>query len=96
MPGGAFVSGGRLVSQISTYRPVAWLLTGNLWSPEVAAEGETRVKSLSALFDVEGRRLKFEVEAHDEKEKIGGGAHERVVVNVERFDERVKKKIAAG
>jgi fluoroacetyl-CoA thioesterase len=45
------------------------------------------------LVAVEGRRLKFEVEARDEKETIGGGFHERVVVNVERFDERVQKKL---
>jgi fluoroacetyl-CoA thioesterase len=48
------------------------------------------------LVGVEGRRLKFEVEARDEKETIGGGTHERVVVNVARFDERVKRKIGAG
>ena len=54
-----------------------------------------RVVATARLVGVEGRRLKFEVEAHDEKEKIGGGTHERVVVNVERFDERVKKKIAS-
>jgi fluoroacetyl-CoA thioesterase len=48
------------------------------------------------LVGVEGRRLKFEVEARDEKETIGGGTHERVVANVARFDERVKKKIGAG
>jgi fluoroacetyl-CoA thioesterase len=45
------------------------------------------------LVAVEGRRLKFEVEARDEKETIGGGTHERVVVNVARFDERVQKKL---
>ena len=54
-----------------------------------------RVVATARLVGVDGRRLKFEVEAHDEKEKIGGGTHERVVVNVERFDERVKKKIAS-
>ena len=55
-----------------------------------------KAAATARLVGVEGRRLKFEVEAHDEKEKIGGGTHERVVVNVERFDERVKKKIGAG
>ena len=33
--------------------------------------------------------------ARDEKETIGDGTHERVVVNVARFDERVQKKLAA-
>ena len=52
--------------------------------------------AIARLVGVEGRRLKFEVEARDEKEPIGGGTHERVVVNVARFDERVRKKIGAG
>ncbi len=55
-----------------------------------------RVVAIARLVGVEGRRLKFEVEARDEKEPIGGGTHERVVVNVARFDERVRKKIASG
>ncbi len=54
-----------------------------------------RVVATAKLLAVEGRRLKFEVEAHDEKESIGDGSHERVVVNVARFDERVQRKLAA-
>jgi predicted thioesterase len=53
-----------------------------------------RIFATARLVAVEGRRLKFEVEARDEKETIGGGTHERVVVNVARFDERVQKKLA--
>jgi len=34
------------------------------------------------------------VEAHDERELIGDGTHERVVVNVEKFSQRVAKKSA--
>jgi predicted thioesterase len=55
-----------------------------------------RAIAIARLIGVEGRRLKFEVEARDEQEMIGGGTHERVVVNVARFDERVKRKIGAG
>ena len=54
-----------------------------------------RIVATARLTGVEGRRLRFEVEARDEKETIGGGTHERVVVNVERFDERVQKKLGA-
>jgi len=54
-----------------------------------------RVVATARLVGVEGRRLKFDVAARDEKEPIGGGTHERVVVNVARFDERVRKKIGA-
>jgi predicted thioesterase len=42
---------------------------------------------------VEGRKIRFAVEARDEKEVIGAGTHERVVVNVARFDERVQRKL---
>ncbi len=53
-----------------------------------------RVTAVARLTAVEGRRLKFAVEAHDEKETIGDGTHERVVVNVARFDERVQRKLS--
>ena len=52
-----------------------------------------RIVATARLTGVEGRRLRFEVEARDEKETIGGGTHERVVVNVARFDERGQKKL---
>ena len=42
---------------------------------------------------VEGRTVFFRVEAHDERELIGDGAHERVVVNVAKFDQRVQRKL---
>ena len=42
---------------------------------------------------VEGRTIEFRVEAFDEKERVGDGTHTRVVVNVERFDQRVQRKL---
>ena len=53
-----------------------------------------RVTATAELVAVDGRTLAFRVEAHDEKEPIGDGTHERVVVNVERFAARVQRKIA--
>lgn len=53
-----------------------------------------RVHATAELIAVEGRTLSFRVEARDEKEAIGGGSHQRVVVNVARFDARVQKKLA--
>ncbi len=53
-----------------------------------------RVNVTARLTAVEGRTLHFWVEARDERELIGDGAHHRVVVNVERFDKRVQAKIA--
>jgi len=41
---------------------------------------------------VEGRLVTFSVEARDEVDLIGDGKHDRVVVNVAKFDERVRRK----
>lgn len=46
--------------------------------------GET-VRTSAKLTGVEGRRLSFTVEAHNEREKIGEGSHQRVVVKRERL-----------
>jgi predicted thioesterase len=53
-----------------------------------------RVRATARLTAVDGRTLKFSVEAHDEKDLIGDGTHQRVVVNVARFDQRAQAKIA--
>jgi predicted thioesterase len=52
-----------------------------------------RVTATATLVAVEGRTLTFEVAASDEREPIGGGTHQRVVVNVARFDARVQRKL---
>jgi len=53
-----------------------------------------RVRATAELVAVEARTLTFRVEVRDDKEPIGDGSHQRVVVNVARFDARVQKKIA--
>ena len=53
-----------------------------------------KIKATATVTKVEGRNIFFDVTAEDEKETIGGGTHERVVVNVERFDKRVQRKIS--
>jgi predicted thioesterase len=52
------------------------------------------VTARAEVVGLEGRRIRFRVEARDEREPIGEGQHERVVVNVARFDERVQAKTA--
>jgi len=51
-----------------------------------------RVKATAEVIRVEGRTVYFKVRAEDERELIGEGTHERVVVNLERFDKRVQDK----
>jgi fluoroacetyl-CoA thioesterase len=55
-----------------------------------------RVTATADVTKVDGRTISFRVEAHDEREPIGGGTHQRVVVSVERFDERVQRKLRGG
>jgi fluoroacetyl-CoA thioesterase len=55
-----------------------------------------RVTATAEVTKVDGRTISFRVEAHDEREPIGGGTHQRVVVSVERFDERVQRKLRGG
>ena len=55
-----------------------------------------RVRATARLVSVEGRTLEFQVEARDEKDLIGDGSHQRLVVNVARFDQRVQAKLVRG
>ena len=51
------------------------------------------VTATAEVTAIEGRTITFRVEARDEREVIGDGTHQRVVVNVARFDERVQRKV---
>src|SRR5919112_2995037 len=44
------------------------------------------------LTRVDGRRLTFRIWADDERDRIGEGTHERIIVNVARFDLRAQEK----
>jgi predicted thioesterase len=52
-----------------------------------------RVTATAEVVRVEGRTVDFRVEARDERELIGDGTHQRVVVNVSKFDQRVQRKL---
>ena len=52
-----------------------------------------KIFASATVESVSGRTVTFRVEARDEKELIGDGLHERVVVNVAKFDQRVQKKL---
>jgi len=55
-----------------------------------------KVRATARVARVDGRAVSFEVSAHDEKDLIGDGLHERVVVNVAKFDQRVQRKLKGG
>jgi predicted thioesterase len=52
-----------------------------------------KIIAVARITRIEGRTVYLHVEAHDERELIGDGTHERVVVNVEKFSQRVKRKL---
>ena len=52
-----------------------------------------RVTAFATVEKIEGRTVFFRLEARDERDLIGDGSHERVVVNVEKFDARVQAKL---
>jgi len=52
-----------------------------------------QVTATAEVAGVDGRTITFRVEARDPLEVIGGGTHQRVVVSVARFDERVQRKL---
>jgi len=51
-----------------------------------------RVTVRVKLSETNGRRLLFEVECRDEKEAIGVGQHERAIVELDRFLNRIDQK----
>jgi predicted thioesterase len=52
------------------------------------------VRITAEVIGVEDRRIRFRVEAFDEKEKLGEGTHERAIIHIARFASRVQGKLA--
>jgi predicted thioesterase len=51
------------------------------------------VTARAELVKVDGRTLSFRLQAADDREPIGEGSHERLIINVERFDARMQRKL---
>lgn len=61
-------------------------------SHEAATPPGLEVTVTARLTGVERRRLSFAVEAHDGVDLISRGTHERAVIDVARFTQRVRQK----
>jgi fluoroacetyl-CoA thioesterase len=55
-----------------------------------------RVTARAELLAVKDRRLTFRVEVWDEVEKVGEGAHQRYVIDLARFYQRLEEKRTAS
>jgi predicted thioesterase len=61
-------------------------------SHTAATPAGMQVHAEAEVIAVEGRTLRFKLKARDAFDTIGEGTHERVVVNVAKFDQRVERK----
>ena len=57
-----------------------------------AAPLGSKVRAEARLKEVEGRRLVFDVAVFDETEKLAEGENEQLIVSVDKFLSRIKKK----
>jgi fluoroacetyl-CoA thioesterase len=55
-----------------------------------------QVRAEAEVIKVEGKRIEFKVSASDEIEEIGNGTHQRIVIKLGSFNERLALKSAAG
>jgi len=51
-----------------------------------------KVRAVAELIGIEGKKLSFKIEAFDENEKIGEGYHDRYIVDMGKFREKVYGK----
>jgi predicted thioesterase len=51
-----------------------------------------KVRAIAMLTNIEGRKLTFDIEAYDDKEKIGEGTHERYIIELAKFLKRTEEK----
>ena len=50
------------------------------------------VRATAEVVGVEGKRVDFKVSAIDGEEEIGSGTHQRIVIDLRSFNERLAKK----
>jgi fluoroacetyl-CoA thioesterase len=50
------------------------------------------VRATAEVVNVEGRRIDFKVSASDGKDEIGRGTHQRIVIDLQTFNERLARK----
>ncbi len=54
-----------------------------------------KVRAEAELIAIDRRRLTFKVKIHDDVEQVGEAEHERFVIDLDKYFEKLKKKIGA-
>jgi fluoroacetyl-CoA thioesterase len=62
------------------------------FSHEAATPPGLTVTVRAQLSEINGRKLRFDIEAHDGIDVISRGSHERVVIDAARFRQKVEQK----
>ncbi len=83
------------LSSVSLYLPKGYTTVGTAVNIKhmAATPVGMKVRAVAELVAVEGRKLKFKVEAFDSSEKIGEGEHERYIVESARFRDKIYGKL---
>jgi fluoroacetyl-CoA thioesterase len=50
------------------------------------------IRAEAEVIETAGRRIMFKVSARDQTEEIGGGTHQRMVIDLQSFNQRLAKK----
>jgi fluoroacetyl-CoA thioesterase len=48
------------------------------------------------VLEVDGRRVRFKIEAWDDVERVCEGIHERFIIDPQRFNDKLARKIATA
>jgi predicted thioesterase len=82
------------LAAVERFLPVGYQTLGTVLNVRhfAATPVGLKVTAYAELIAVDERIITFELKAEDEMEPIGEGTHKRVIVNVERFEQRARKK----
>jgi len=85
-------------SAVEPFLPPGWSTVGTEINIKhiSATPPEMKVKSRAELVSIHGRALLFNVEAFDEKGKIGEGTHSRYLIEIGKFLEKINCKTPAS
>lgn len=82
------------MSSVQSYLPDGQTTVGiKISSSHIAATPVgMEVVAKSKLVEIDGKKLTFEVEAFDAREKIGEGTHQRFIINEAKFIKKAQEK----
>ncbi|MDR1239460.1 MAG: thioesterase family protein [Treponema sp.] len=85
---------GAAVNAVDRLLPAGWSTVGTALNVKhlSATPAGLEVRAAAELLEIQGRRLRFRVEAFDGVDKIGEGCHDRFIIENGRFLKKVSEK----